>query len=201
MKANAPLPPDFLSCPGPGRQVPSRGSYRHQSCQDTEVATGGLSCPPPPPTPHTRPPPHSPSPLPKTILVRILTCFSGMMDCEALACQEERRVSVSFGKRVPVKAEKKLALVQPWMEGEDDLQTLEEIPVILKTQSGLCSLSHSGSLSSQRGGSGVYLWWFSFSLEEGNGWGVTSVGCPCPPPPTPRGLGGRNWLVFLSGLI
>ena len=94
---------------------------------------------------------------------------------KCIPCQEERRISVSFGKCVPVKAEKKLALVQPWMEGEDDLQTLEEIPATLKTQSGLCSLSHSGSLSSQRGGSGMYLWWFSFPLEEGNGWGVTSV--------------------------
>ena len=115
-----------------------------------------------------------------------------------IACQEERRISVSFGKRVPVKAEKKLALVQPWMEGEDDLQTLEEIPAILKTQSGLCSLSHSGSLSSQWGGSGVYLWCFSFPLEEGNGWGVTSVGCFCAPPPQPQGGG---WLAFLSGVI
>ena len=114
---------------------------------------------------------------------------------KCIPCQEERRISVSFGKRVPVKAEKKLALVQPWMEGEDDLQTLEEIPATLKTQSGLCSLSHSGSLSSQRGGSGMYLWWFSFPLEEGNGWGVTSVCCLCAPHPSLRE--GAGWHFYV----
>ena len=84
-----------------------------------------------------------------------------------VACQEEGRVSVSFGKRVPVKAEKKLALVQPWMEGEDDLQTLEEIPATLKTQSGLCSLSHSGRLSSQRVDRGCTCDGFLFLWRKG----------------------------------
>lgn len=80
---------------------------------------------------------------------------------------------------MPIEAEKKLALVQPLMEGDDDLQTSEQIPVALKTHSGLHSLFHCGNLPGGLG-HGVYLW-FSFSPKEGNGSGrgVSSV---CHPP-------------------
>lgn len=134
----------------------SGGNFRHRCHQETEKAAGSLPDPP------------SDDPVQNTAL-----SFHEWTEKQSFVRKNTCLVSISFPKRVPIKAEKELARGQScWFSDGPaiGLQTIEQVPAAQKTSSRPYSSPWQPHLPVGRGGSGDSAnLSLRFSLRAGHG--------------------------------